>query len=203
MIKRMVLAALMLTAGAAWAQESRQDVSLSVASVFTPEIHGPGGISLETTTPIAALASYRYLVTPRSGLEANYSFGQYISKYDTPSSNQTSYRIHTRQQEFTVGYVYSRTYRRFNPFGEIGVGTLIFSPLQDYKSTTFDTKRNLRIGGLFGAGVAYELSPSFDLRVEYRGMVVKAPDFDLPGNVLQTNRYELVSIPAVGVAYHF
>ena len=25
------------------------------------------------------------------------------------------------------------------------------------------------IGGLFGAGVAYELSPSFDIRAEYRG----------------------------------
>ncbi len=203
MIKGMVLAALMLAAGAAWAQESRQDVSLSVAGVFTPEIHGPGGISLDTTKPVGALASYRYLVTPRSGLEVNYSFAQYISKYETPSSNQTSYRIHTRQQEGTVAYVYSRTYRRFNPFGEVGVGALAFSPLQDYKSTTFDTKRNLRIGGLFGAGVAYELSPSFDVRAEYRGMVVKAPDFNLPGNVLTTNRYELVSIPTVGVAYHF
>lgn len=202
-MKRMVLAALMLTAGAAWGQESRQDVSLSVAGVFTPEIHGPGGIQLDTTKPIGAVASYRYLVTPRSGLEANYSFAQYISKFRTPSSNQTSYRIHTRQQEFTVAYVYSRTYRRFNPFGEVGVGGLMFSPIQDYKSTTFDTKRNLRIGGLFGAGVAYELSPSFDLRVEYRGMVVKAPDFSLPGDVLKTNRYELVSIPAVGIAYHF
>ena len=99
--------------------------------------------------------------------------------------------------------MYSRTYRNFNPFAEVGVGTLVFSPLEDYRSTTFDTKRNLRIGGLFGAGVAYELSPSFDVRVEYRGMVVKAPDFSLPGNVLQTNRYEVVSIPAVGVAYHF
>ena len=176
---------------------------MSVAGVFTPEIHGPGGISLETTKPVGALASYRYLLTPRSGLEANYSFAQYISKYQTPSSAQTSYRIHTRQQELTVAYVYSRTYRSFSPFGEIGVGTLVFSPLQDYRSTTFDTKRNLRIGGLFGAGVAYELSPSFDIRAEYRGMVVKAPDFSLTGNVLQTNRYELVSIPTVGVAYHF
>lgn len=202
-MKRMVLAGLLLTAGAAWAQESRQDVSLSAATVLTPEIHGPGGIQLETTKPIGAVASYRYLVTPRSGLEANYSFGQYISKYQTPSSNQTSYRIHTRQQEFTVAYVYSRTYRRYNPFAELGVGALVFSPLQDYKSTTFDTKRNLRIGGLFGAGLAYELSPSFDLRVEYRGMVVKAPDFNLTGDILRTNRYEVVSIPAIGVAYHF
>ncbi len=202
-MKRMVLAALLMLTAAAWAQESRQDVSLSVAGVFTPEIHGPGGIALETTLPVGALASYRYLVTPRSGLEVNYSFAQYITKYQTPSSAQTSYRIHTRQQEFTAGYVYSRTYRNFNPFAEVGVGTLVFSPLEDYRSTTFDTKRNLRIGGLFGAGVAYELSPSFDVRVEYRGMVVKAPDFSLPGNVLQTNRYEVVSIPAVGVAYHF
>ncbi len=203
MIKRMVLAALMLSASVALAQESRQDVSLSVTTVFTPEVHGPGGIRLSSTIPIGALASYRYLLTPRSGLEANYSFAQNVAKYQTLASAQTNYRVHTRQQEFTVAYVYSRTYRNFNPFGEIGVGALRFTPLRDFRSTTFDTKSQTRIGGLFGAGLAYELSPSFDVRIEYRGMVVKAPDFSLPGNVLQTNRYELVSIPAVGIAYHF
>ena len=54
---------------------------------------------------------------------------------------------------------------------------------------------------MFGAGVAYELSPSFDIRVEYRGFAVKAPDFGTAS--FTTNRYEVISTPAIGVAYHF
>jgi len=45
------------------------------------------------------------------------------------------------------------------------------------------------------------LSPSFDIRVEYRGFVVKTPNFGF-GNIT-ANRYEVLSMPTLGVAYHF
>jgi hypothetical protein len=49
--------------------------------------------------------------------------------------------------------------------------------------------------------LAYEISPSFDIRAEYRGFVTKAPDFGVAS--FKTNRYYLISIPAIGIAYHF
>jgi hypothetical protein len=49
--------------------------------------------------------------------------------------------------------------------------------------------------------LAYELSPSFDIRVEYRGFLTKTPNFGETN--FSTNRYEIISMPAVGVAYHF
>jgi hypothetical protein len=49
--------------------------------------------------------------------------------------------------------------------------------------------------------LAYELSPSFDIRVEYRGYLTKTPSFGEADYV--TNRYEIISAPAIGVAYHF
>jgi outer membrane immunogenic protein len=111
-------------------------------------------------------------------------------------------RIHTRQQEITGAYIYNfRNYRNFNPFLEVGVGGLIFSPLRDYATTNFDTKQNTNLGGLFGGGVAYELSPSWDIRAEYRGFFVKTPDFGLTN--FKTNRWEVISLPAIGLAYHF
>jgi opacity protein-like surface antigen len=97
--------------------------------------------------------------------------------------------------------VYNLNFRNFNPFAEVGVGGLIFTPIHDYQSTSFDTKQNTNIGALFGAGVAYELSPSFDIRAEYRGFLVKSPNFGLDN--FKTNRYEVISMPALGVAYHF
>jgi outer membrane immunogenic protein len=199
MKKTMLLGALMLLASAGYAQESRQDASVSAIGVFTPEVNG-NAVKMSTTVTVGFLGSYRYMLTPRSALELNYSFAQYTTRYST--SFLPNVRIHTRQQEVTGAYVYNfRNYRNFNPFLEAGVGGLIFTPIRDFGTTNLDTKQNTNIGALFGGGVAYELSPSWDVRVEYRGFVVKAPDFGLSN--FKTNRWEVISLPAIGMAYHF
>jgi outer membrane immunogenic protein len=198
MKKTMLLGALMLMASLGYAQESRQDISLSAIGILTPQVNG-NAVQLNTTKTVGFLASYRYMLTPRSALELNYSFGQYSSKYST--SFLPNVRIHTRQQEITGAYVYTLNFRNFNPFVEAGVGGLLFTPIRDYRTTNFDTRQNTNIGALFGGGLAYELSPSWDVRVQYRGFVVKAPDFGLAN--FKTNRWEVVSMPTIGMAYHF
>jgi outer membrane immunogenic protein len=140
------------------------------------------------------------MLTPHSALELNYSFAQYSTAFRT--SFLPNGRIHTRQMEITGAYVYNfRNYRNFNPFLEAGVGGLLFRPIRDERTNQLDAKANTNIGGLFGGGVAYELSPSWDIRVGYRGFIVKAPTFGY--TTFNTNRYTLVSMPVVGVAYHF
>jgi opacity protein-like surface antigen len=65
-------------------------------------------------------------------------------------------------------------------------------------------KQQTNIGGMYGAGIAYEISPSFDIRAEYRGFVTKVPNFGNPGNYkLDTNKYYNIYNPVLGVAYHF
>ena len=185
--------------GVVMAQESRQDVSLSASYVFAPQVNG-NAAQLNTDGFLGALASYRFMLTPRSALEANYGFSQYS---DTLRNSRATYKIHTRQQEISLGYVYSRNYHRFNPFLEGGVAAVLFSPIRDFDTTTLDAKRQTSLGGMFGGGVAYELSPSFDLRVQYHGVVVKAPSFKVEDSNFNTGRYFLVSSPALGIAYHF
>lgn len=183
----------------AMAQESRQDVSLSATGLFAPRVDG-NGAHLITDSALGALASYRYMLTPRSALEANYSFAQYN---DSLNNSAKQYQIHTRQQEISLGYVYSRNYRRLNPFLEGGVAGVVFSPIKDNATQSVDAKRTTSLGGMFGGGVAYELSPSFDIRLQYHGVVVKAPSFGVEGSNFSTNRYEVISMPALGIAYHF
>jgi len=199
MKKTMWLGALMLLASAGFAQESRQDASVSAMGEFSPQITG-NAVQKNSTATIGFLGSYRYMLTPKSALELNYSFMQYSTRYST--SFLPNVRIHTRMQEVTGAYVYNfRNYKNFYPFAELGVGGLLFTPLRDYATTNLDTKQNMRVGGLFGAGVAYELSPSWDVRVEYRGFFAKTPDFGLDN--FKTNKWQVISLPAVGVAYHF
>ena len=199
MKKTMLLGVLMLSAAAGYAQESRQDVSFSGTGIFGPTVHGAGNVQQSMTGALGLLLSYRYMVTPRSALEANYSFAQDNQKYFV--SFEPNARIHSRQQEATVAYVYSLNLKRFSPFAEVGVGTLIFTPVLDNGTNLLGTKSSKGVAGLFGGGLAYELSPSFDIRVEYRGFVTKTPSFGQPN--FNANRYEVISMPTLGVAYHF
>lgn len=192
-------AAAAATPKAAFAQESRQDVSLSASYIFAPQVNG-NAAQLNTDGFLGALASYRFMLTPRSALEANYGFSQYR---DTLRNSRATFNIHTRHQEFSLGYVYSRSYHNFNPFLEGGVAAVFFSPIRDFETQTLNASRQTSLGGMFGGGVAYELSPSFDLRVAYHGVVVKAPSFKVSGSDYNTGRYEVISSPAVGIAYHF
>jgi len=199
MKKMMLLGALMLLAGRGYAQESRQDISISATGIFGPTIHGAANVKQSMTGAFGALLSYRYMLTPRSAVELNYSFAQDQQKYVT--SFQPFPRVHSRQQEISAAYVYSMTFKRYTPFAEAGIGTMIFTPVLDNKTTLLGTKGSKNFGALFGGGLAYELSPSFDVRIEYRGFLTKTPSFGESSYV--TNRYEVISIPAVGVAYHF
>jgi opacity protein-like surface antigen len=198
MKKMMLLGALLLSASAGFAQESRQDVSISGTALWGPNVNG-NAVQMYTTVTTGILASYRYMLTPHSALEGNYQFSQDSTRFVI--SSLPNGRVHTRNQEITAAYVYSLNFRNFNPFAEVGVGTIFFSPIKDYGTTLLDTKRTTSIGALTGVGLAYELSPSFDVRVEYRGMIVKAPTFGLTN--FTTGRYEFVSTPSLGVAYHF
>jgi opacity protein-like surface antigen len=200
MKKTMLLSALILSAMTAFGQESRQDVSVSATGVFGPQVTG-NAVHLTPTKTMGLLVSYRYMLTPRSALEVNYGFAQNSDKYVT--SFIPNGRIHARQQELSAAYVYNLSFKRFNPFLEAGPGAMIFTPIKDYLTNNLDAKQNTNIGALFGGGVAYEISPSFDIRAEYRGFLVKAPDFSTPNSDFKTNRYEVISTPAIGVAYHF
>lgn len=202
MKKTILLGALMLSAATGFAQESRQDASISGYGLLGMRVNGAGGVYITNQSKTGGiLASYRYLLTPHSALELNYSFAQ-NTLYFVSNGNPTTNPIHSRQQELSAAYVYGLTFKNYNPFVEGGIAAVVFTPIQN-GTFTLDAKQNTNIGGVFGAGVAYEISPSFDIRAEYRGIFVKAPDFKLPGDRFKTNRYEVIQMPAIGIAYHF
>jgi len=193
----LLLVVLPLMAVAGFAQESRQDISVSGSVLLSPYVSA-NAVHLHATPGYGGLISYRYMLTPRSALELNYQYSQLTEHFLNPTNNIL---IHSRVQEISGAYVRSFTFRNFNPFLEAGVGGYIFTPIKDNVSTTKDSNQNTNIGALYGGGLAYELSPSFDIRVEYRGIIVKAPSYGVDN--LRTNRYYNLNNPVIGVAYHF
>jgi len=182
------------------AQESRQDISVSGTAIVEPFMASSTDVQVAAQRGFGAMLSYRFMLTPSSALEANYGI-TYENKIHYTISNTNNYVVNTRTQEVSFAYVRSFTYKKYNPFVEAGPGVLIFLPIRDATTTSLDVKQQTGVGGLYGAGIAYEISPSFDIRAEYRGFVTKVPDFGY--SQLDTKRWYNISYPAIGVAYHF
>jgi outer membrane immunogenic protein len=205
-MKKIAIIAFLLavSVAAGRAQESRQDISISGMGLIEPFIAAPTDIYVHSTTAYGVLASYRFMLTPSSALEANYGI-TYQNKisFQTPQYNNRI-TAQTRTQEMSAAYVRTFNFRKFNPFLEAGVGSMIFLPIRNSGTTSDDLKQQFDIGGLYGGGIAYEISPSFDIRVEMRGFVTKVPTFgDSAQNLSTDSKWYNIYIPAVGVAYHF
>jgi outer membrane immunogenic protein len=200
-MKKIVLIAFLAAVSAAVcsAQESRQDMSLSGTAVVEPFMASSTDVQVNSSPAYGALLSYRFMVTPTSALEANYgiTYQNSISYFANPNH----YHILTRTQEMSGAYVRSFVYKNFNPFIEGGPAGIIFLPIRNTGTNTQDAKQQTEVGGLYGGGFAYEISPSFDIRAEYRGLVTKVPNFGI--SQLSTNRWYNIYEPVVGVAYHF
>jgi outer membrane immunogenic protein len=200
-MKKIAALAILLaaTVAACHAQESRQDISLSGIGLIEPFRTSSTTVQVSATPAYGALLSYRFMLTPTTALEANYGItyqnkiGYFIEPYH--------YNVPTRTQEISGAFVKSFVYKNWNPFVEGGPGAFIFLPIVNSGLGTLEAKQQIEVGGIFGAGFAYEVSPSFDIRAEYRGFATKVPTFDY--SEFTTNRWYVISIPTVGVAYHF
>ena len=190
---------LVVCVAAGRAQESRQDISISGTGLIEPFIASSTDVQVHSTTGYGALASYRFMLTPSSALEANYgiTYQNQIHYYANPNN----YNVLTRNQEISAAYVRTFNFRKFNPFLEAGPGAMIFLPIRNSGTTTLDVKQATGVGGMYGAGVAYEISPRFDIRAEYRGFVTKVPTFGV--SQFTTNKWYNIYVPTLGLAYHF
>jgi outer membrane immunogenic protein len=188
------------------AQESRQDISLSGIGIIEPFIASSTDVQVHSNYALGGLISYRFMLTPNSALEANYSM-TYQNTFRFIVGNTNVVKVLARTQEISGAYVRSFTYRKFNPFIEGGPSGLIFLPIRNSGTTSLDVKQQTSVAAMYGAGFAYEISPSFDIRAEYRGFFSKVPNFGQGSGTnsvnLTTNKWFNINEPTIGVAYHF
>jgi len=138
----------------------------------------------------------------------NYSAGSgYLTLPGSPSiapSSFTEGSIRTHEYELTIASVIAgpRT-RRFDTFAQFGGGGLFFLPIHGAGGATDQTRPAM----VFGAGMNCQLANHLQLRVEYRGLFYKSPDFNLPpydgANFPMSRLFTVTNTPAVSLVYRF
>ena len=115
---------------------------------------------------------------------------------DKPTASLGADNLH----EVSVAYlVQGPSFLGLQPFGAVGTGALIFLPTsvggQKYTQQT-------RVPLLYEFGVNYPILTShLGLRLQYRGLLYKTPDFD--SAQLTTNARRQTSEPTVGAYFRF
>ncbi len=203
MLKRagMAVAALLLFTAAGLAQEDGHfDVSVSGAGVFPSQSTGHG-IVLNPTNSAGPLLAFRFRFNAKHSIAANYGHTDDSQIY-TLAAN--IYRIQAKVTEFSAAYVFNPIQiGKFEPFVMAGVGTLHFTPGNTYINTyqvpvAVSTQSELM--ALYGGGVDYHVLSHIAVRLQYRGLVYKAPDFK---GQFFTGAYAQMAEPSVGVVFRF
>jgi opacity protein-like surface antigen len=172
----------------------KQEVSvLGFGSFLTGTTNN--GVHYDADETGGVLASYRYFFNQHNGVEVNYAFSDYSSRYDLGS---TTTSLENRSNEVSATYVFRfRPVKRITPFAEAGVGGVIFDPKSFLGSST-----QARAAFVYGAGADVNLSRHLFLRAEYRGLVYDSPTWgvaSLAGYDRTTHQAE----PALGIGWRF
>ena len=172
--------------------------AVNVFGQFSSTSNG-NGIQDKPTSSVGALASVRQSIHPWLGYEINYSYTRFAERYQTSPFGQT---VQNNLHEVSVAYLVQGPtipILGLQPFGAVGSGGLIFLP-----TTTGGQKygQQARIPLLYEFGVNYPLFTShLGLRLQYRGLLYKTPDFGSP--LLTTNVRRQTAEPTVGAYFRF
>jgi hypothetical protein len=203
--------ALVLTPGLL-GQDGHVDISFNVAGVL-PRQTSANGIVQSPTKSGAFLATLGWRFSAKHTVELNYARGNDSQIYKTPNI----FRIQSNVTELSGAYVFSPLQtERFKPFVFAGLGALIFNPINTFVNTVqvaVPSTRQNELAILYGGGVdcaifsslrgfrKSSIAPHLALRLQYRGLSYKAPNFKNPDLFTGTRGH--LAEAAIGLAIKF
>jgi outer membrane immunogenic protein len=136
------------------------------------------------------------------GLEVNIGHTKNSQVFTLPPN---SFRVGTGITELSGDYVLSPMHRdRWEPFLFGGAGVLRFNPGSTYINgllALFPVKQQTALGFVYGGGTDYRLWKFVSLRLQYRGVIYKTPNFGQPN--LATHAKGHLAEPAFGIVIKF
>jgi opacity protein-like surface antigen len=141
---------------------------------------------------------HRFRFLPLGGrVEANLSFTTFTQYYN-PGASQTQANIYEGSGAYVIPFKASGP-GRWKPFLEGGGGYMLFSPVNT--GSVAGSQKDHHPAILYGAGVDWRKYNHLAVRIGYRGLFYRAPDFTLPAQV--TGTWTHMAEPYVGLVYRF
>jgi opacity protein-like surface antigen len=154
--------------------------------------------SHEATRSGGLLVGYSYQFSRWFGAEGNYGYTRNTQNYLTlggPSSLQTN--VHEVTGTFVAHIPVNL--QTFRPYVLGGGGALIFDPTNKFIVT--GAERQTRGAFVYGGGATFGITSNLGLRVEYRGLMYKVPDFTLEN--FNLDKFTHLSQPSIGFVVRF
>ena len=193
------------------------DASFNGAPIFTGTASG-NGIQQSATVGANYFGTFRYRFKPKSSLIFTYGRAKDSQTY------QTNFDFHVLSSiaEYSGAFVYSfYQKKKFEPFVLLGGGALRFIPnstwvffpdfingVPNRVQVNLNATTQTEIALLYGGGVDYVVMKRFAVRLQYRGFLYRAPDFNVTtvsGGALSftTGSRNHMAEPSVGVVFRF
>ncbi len=184
---------------AALAQEERHEISVQGTGNFTKDSEG-NGINQHTTDSGGFLVNYRFHFTPWLAAEANYGYSRNTHQNLTLSG---PFNVNANMHQTTGALVLSvpANVSRLEPYVLAGAGALTFDPRTDVIGTFAGADQQTKAAFLYGGGANVRLAPHVALRLEYRGLAYKRPDFGVDS--LNSDATTHTAMPTLGLSFRF
>jgi len=201
------------------AQDGHFDFSMNVAAVFTKQSSG-NGITQIATEGGGGFGTIRVKFNPKHSFAFNYGRDKNSQIYDSIDN----FHILTNISEYSFAYMFTPFKKgRFEPFVLAGVGAVKFGPRSTWVffpplpgnipnniQIDLHAAGQTQIGYLYGLGVDYRIPTltRFAVRLQYRGILYKAPDFKIDassGSAISffTGARSHMAEPSVGLVFRF
>jgi outer membrane immunogenic protein len=185
-------------------EQNRFDFSINGAGVFSKTASSSSGsITDNPTKSVAFIGTFRFHLSPKHAVEVNVGRTRNSQIFSVPPN---SFRVLSSITEFTGDYVFTPfSARKFQPFLVAGGGALRFNPGNTYIDTfpaSFGAASQTSLAFLYGGGVDYPVWRRLAVRLQYRGLLYKEPDFHVP-SLLFTGTEGHMAEPSVGIVLKF
>lgn len=200
-------------------QDGHFDASINGGATFTNTPSG-NSVTQSATSGLNIFGTFRFKFRPKHSLAVNFGRARDSQTYQTG----TDFHVVNSIAEYTGAYMFSPFPKsKLAPFFLAGGGALVFSPAStwvffpnlpnnvlDRVQVDLGAKKQTELAFLYGLGVDYRLPmlSKVSLRLQYRGFLYKAPDFNVnpsagSGVSFFTGAKEHMAEPSIGFVFRF
>jgi opacity protein-like surface antigen len=177
----------------------RNEVSAQGTGFFTKDSNN-NGVRQHTTDSGGLLISYRNRFSHWFGGDLSYGYTR------STQNNFTSFgalNVQSNIHQTTAALLVStpNMVLGLRPFALAGAGALTFDPTNNRGGAIPGADTQTRATFVYGGGANFDINDHFALRLEYRGLVYKRPNFGLA--VLNSDAFTHTAQPSAGFVFRF